>query len=338
MRGDFSVFRSSLLKWFRKEKRVLPWRTDPSLYRTVVSEFMLQQTQVDTVLPYFESWLRVFPGFAELAAAPEQAILKQWEGLGYYSRARNLHKLAKSIQEMGVPESFEEWLKRPGIGPYTAAAISSIAQGIPEPVIDGNVIRVLTRLTNDAKPVQSSQEGRKRLLPLAKALIDAESPGDFNEAVMELGATVCRKARPACLLCPVGDHCEAKARGTEADIPVIVRKATRRRELARLWLRRDNQLLVHVYPPGAKRLAGLAELPEISSPDGKQPILIRSRGISTEQVRESIFVLDASHPDAAKWIDHPDCRWVTLGEINTISLSAPHKRWIQTILAGEAKA
>jgi A/G-specific adenine glycosylase len=338
MRGDFSVFRSNLLKWFRKEKRVLPWRTHPSLYRTVVSEFMLQQTQVDTVLPYFEAWLRVFPGFAELAGAPEEAVLKQWEGLGYYSRARNLHKLAKSIQDMGIPKSFDEWLKRPGIGPYTAAAISSIAQGIPEPVIDGNVIRVLTRLTNDAKPVLSSQEGRKRLLPLAQDLIDQKSPGDFNEAVMELGATVCRKARPACLLCPVRDHCEAQAQGTETDVPVIVRKATRRREVARLWLRKNDQLLVHIYPSEAKRLAGLAELPEIQHPENQQPILVRSRGISTEQVRESIFVLEASHADAEKWIGHPESRWVTLEEISAISLSAPHKRWIEAILQAEMDA
>jgi A/G-specific adenine glycosylase len=332
MRGDFSVFRKELLKWFTLEQRSLPWRTEPSLYGTVVSEFMLQQTQVETVLPYFGRWMRRFPDFPALAGAEEAAVLKEWEGLGYYSRARNLHKLAKSIVTEGTPTEVADWLSRPGIGPYTAAAISSIAQGIPEPVIDGNVIRVLSRLTMDAKPIRSAEEGRKRFTPLARELIDPHRPGDFNEAVMELGATVCRKARPHCLLCPVQAHCEASARGAAEDVPVIVRKPSTRREVARLWLQGKKGLLLHFYPVDATRLAGLAELPELPEVPSANPLLTRSRGISSEQVRESIFQLSDDHPLAETCVSAKYTRWVPLSELPKISLSAPHRRWIEALL------
>ena len=332
MRGDFSTFRHSLLDWFHRERRRLPWRENPSLYKTVVSEFMLQQTQVDTVLPYFDAWMRDFPGFEELAAASEEAVLKAWEGLGYYTRARNLHRLARSISLQGVPQSAEEWRDRPGIGPYTAAAVASIAQGCPEPVIDGNVIRVLCRLENDRQPIRSAEEGRRRLLPLARQLIDHDRPGDFNEAMMELGATVCRKARPACLLCPVRPHCRASAAGSETALPIILRKQTRTRQVDRLFLLAEGRILLHFYPADARRLAGLAELPAISAPTGQKPILSRTRGISTERIRESIYALDASHPQALACLAADHCRWVPVGELTGASLSAPHRRWIQALL------
>jgi A/G-specific adenine glycosylase len=332
MRGDFSVFRKSLLGWFDEHKRDLPWRRDPTLYKTVVSEFMLQQTQVDTVRPYFEAWLTEFPDFDALAAAPEDRVLKGWEGLGYYSRARNLHKLARSIVADGVPASAAEWRQRPGVGPYTAAAISSIAQQLPEPVIDGNVIRVLSRISNDATPVRSSAEAQKRFLPLARNLIDPRRPGDFNEAVMELGATVCRKARPACLLCPVREHCSALAVGTADSLPVIPRKATTRREVHRLWLLKDNRILLLVHPDNASRLAGLAELPLLSQDPGTRPLLSRSRGISSETIREHIHALPTSHPLAKQCLSLEHTQWVLLDTLDNLSLSAPHKRWITHLL------
>jgi A/G-specific adenine glycosylase len=332
MRGDFSVFRRQLLAWFDSQKRALPWRTRPTLYRTVVSEFMLQQTQVDTVLPYFERWMQAFPDFATLAAAPEARVLKLWEGLGYYSRARNLHRLARSIIEQGVPDSPAQWRLRPGIGPYTAAAISSIAQQQPEPVIDGNVIRVLARINNDAEPVRSSTQAQKRFLPLARQLIDPERPGDFNEAVMELGATVCRKVRPACLLCPVGDHCSARAAGVQESLPVIIRKATTSREVHRLWLIKDNALLLHFYPQSATRLAGLAELPLIDSPPTGSPLLSRSRGISSERIREHVHALAPDHPASTACLSRGDTRFVPLADLQHLALSAPHKRWIEELL------
>ena len=332
MRGDFSVFRGRLLDWFDSHKRELPWRIQPALYKTVVSEFMLQQTQVDTVLPYFERWLKEFPDFETLAAAPEDRVLKLWEGLGYYSRARNLHKLAKSIVESGVPRNAADWHKRPGIGPYTAAAITSIAQNLPEPVIDGNVVRVLSRLENDHQPIQSSAEAQIRFHALAGQLIDPGRPGDYNEALMELGATTCRKARPACLLCPVRDHCSAAAEGTQEALPVIIRKATTRREVHRLWLQKDDRLLLHFYPQSASRLAGLAELPLLREAPGQKPLLSRSRGISSEQIREHIHALPDDHPLAAECLSLPENRLVPLSGLPDISLSAPHKRWIEEVL------
>lgn len=336
MRGDVSDFRNSLLDWFQAHKRALPWREAPTLYKTVVSEFMLQQTQVETVLPYFERWLHEWPGFAELAAASESRVLKLWEGLGYYSRARHLHRLARSIVAEGIPQSPAEWRRRPGIGPYTAAAISSLAQGIPEPVIDGNVIRVLCRLNDDARPIRSSAEAQKRFLPQARLLIDPARPGVYNEALMELGATLCRKVRPACLLCPVRDHCQGAAAGTAETLPVIPRKATRKHELHRLWLVHNGALLLHRYPDSAPRLAGLAELPLLSANPGSAPVLSRSRGISSEQVREHIHALTADHPLAAACLPgapgSPVPYWVPLHELPEAALSAPHRRWIALLL------
>jgi len=332
MNGEIPVFRKQLLGWFQQNARNLPWRKDPSLYKTVVSEFMLQQTQVETVLPYFRNWLEVFPDFKVLARSDEQKVLKSWEGLGYYSRARNLHKLAKSIASEGVPDTFQDWLKRPGIGPYTAAAISSINQGLPEPVIDGNVIRVLSRLNFDSTPIASSSEARTRFLDQAKGLIDPDSPGDYNEAIMELGATVCRKTRPACLLCPVQQHCQAFLEGNPESIPVIQRKASISRQVARLWLLHQDRILLQFYPLNSTRLAGIAELPELESHPDKKAVLIRSRGISSERIRESVFTLGDKDPLSVHCLSLETTRWVPLVQLSQVPLSGPHKRWIQQIL------
>jgi A/G-specific adenine glycosylase len=332
MRGEFSDFRKNLLAWYDTQKRALPWRANPDLYKTVVSEFMLQQTQVDTVIPYFERWMRFFPDFAILAQAKETAVLKAWEGLGYYSRARNLHRLAQSIQSEGVPETVEAWRERPGIGPYTAAAISSIAQNQPEPVIDGNVIRVLSRIQNDPTPFKSAAEGQKRLFPMARRMMDPHRPGDYNEAIMELGATVCRKTRPACLMCPVREHCKGLGAGTQEALPVIARKATRKRDIHRLWLVRNDALALYFYPETAKRLGGVAELPELSRNPGSPPLLRRSRGISSEQVREHIHRLNPEHPLACECLSLEAVRFVSFADLDSFTLSGPHRRWVEELM------
>jgi len=332
MRGESSSFRQDLLDWFDAQKRILPWRVHPSLYKTVVSEFMLQQTQVTTVLPYFEKWMSAFPDFKSLAKADEGAVLKSWEGLGYYTRARNLHRLARSIVSEGIPESVAEWKARPGIGPYTAAAISSIAQGIPEPVIDGNVIRVLARLNNDSTPVSSTASAQKRYHPIASRMVDPDRPGAFNEALMELGATLCRKIRPACLLCPVKAHCTAAFKGTQNDLPVILRRQTRQRVAHRLWLVHEGKLLLLKHPDDATRLAGIAELPLLSSDPGQKPLLTRSRGISSERVREHVHALAIDHSLAREVLLSPHSIWVLLDDLSRITLCAPHKRWIRELL------
>lgn len=206
-----------LLEWFHKYKRNLPWRKKRNAYRVWLSEAMLQQTQVATVIPYFERWLKKFPTVQALANAPLDDVLKQWEGLGYYRRARNLHKAAQIIafENKGVfPTTYAGWLELPGIGSYTAAAISSIVNGKKVLVVDGNVKRVAARLFM-IKGEVSEKEAKKRLEPYLPEI----KPGDFNEGVMELGATICTPKNPKCLFCPVNEFCKAYQKGQVDKFP-----------------------------------------------------------------------------------------------------------------------
>ena len=187
-----AIFRKMLAAWYATAQRPLPWRSEPSLYRTVVSELMAQQTQIKTMLPYFKRWMQRFPNFTTLADAPAEDVLKHWEGLGYYSRARNLHRLAKEYVTLDPkPANREEWQRLPGIGPYTSAAITSIALGQADAVVDGNVVRILARLTDDAHIFKNNGEAVKAFTARADELLDNKNPGDHNQAMMELGATVC---------------------------------------------------------------------------------------------------------------------------------------------------
>ncbi|MEZ6191711.1 MAG: A/G-specific adenine glycosylase [Phycisphaerales bacterium] len=201
--------RQRLLKWYDAHRRHLPWRADksetPNPYHVLVSEAMLQQTQVATVIPYFNRFIEALPTVDDLAAADEQAVLRLWQGLGYYRRARNLHAAAKAIQqEHGgkVPDTIEALLKLPGVGRYTAGAIASIAYGRPAPILDGNVARVLARLFLIEQPVDAPKT-RNTLWQLAEQLVPDKRAGDFNQAVMELGALVCTKVNPSCEACPL---------------------------------------------------------------------------------------------------------------------------------------
>ena len=179
LKEHVSAFQQVLLNWYAAAKRPLPWRLNPSTYKTVVSEFMLQQTQVKTVIPYFERWMQQFSDFDSLASAPGAAVLKRWEGLGYYSRARNLHKLAKIYVTLSPkPETAVDWQALPGIGPYTAAAISSIAQGYPAAVVDGNVVRILARLSGDCRAFKSNGDAVAAFRQLADDLLNTETPGN----------------------------------------------------------------------------------------------------------------------------------------------------------------
>lgn len=329
MRGEISDFRTQLLDWFDRCKRDLPWRSQPSLYRTVVSEFMLQQTQVETVLPYFDRWMDRFPDFSALALATESEVLQLWQGLGYYARARNLHLLAKQVHADGAPLNAAGWQKLRGIGPYTAAAISSINQKQPVPVVDGNVVRVLSRITNNAQPIRSAEAARRRFTPLAERLVDPLRPGAFNEAIMELGATICKKSAPACLICPVRSHCVGCADGKAAELPVIERIKTVRRTAARAWCLDNGRILLHQYPSESKRLAGLLELPLIDTPKyDQEPILIRSRGIANERIQESVYIIPSNHPVTAS----PLARWVATGDLSSVAISGPHLKWIGVLL------
>ena len=215
-----------LLAWYDQHARTLPWRGIHDPYRTWVSETMLQQTRVETVLGYYDRFLMRFPTVADLAAAPEDDVLKMWEGLGYYSRARNLHKGAKQVAaDFGgaIPSNVEQLRKISGIGPYTAGAIASIAFDQPVPAVDGNVIRVVSRLRGIRENV-GIPSVRRALEGEATALVPAHRPGDFNQAMMDLGATICVPGTPACERCPLQSLCDAFAAGDAEELPILPRK------------------------------------------------------------------------------------------------------------------
>ena len=211
-----------LLDWFSRNARDLPWRRNRTAYRVWLSELMLQQTRVDQVIPYYRRFLKRFPSLTALASAPVDDVLKQWEGMGYYSRARNLHKTARLLvgEHHGrFPRTCKDLQKLPGIGPYTAAAIASLAFNEDAAVVDGNVIRVLTRLMADGRPVNTA-ESKKRLQAWAEQLLPSGKAGAFNEAMMELGATVCSPTNPDCPRCPLRGVCRGLAGGRPVQFPV----------------------------------------------------------------------------------------------------------------------
>ncbi|MDP0500493.1 MAG: A/G-specific adenine glycosylase [Verrucomicrobiota bacterium JB022] len=323
------ALRAALLAWYDAEHRPLPWRTEVSVYRTVVSEFMAQQTQIDTVLPYFDRWMRLFPSFEALAEASEEAVVKQWEGLGYYRRARNLHKLAKEVAaQAALPSTAADWQALSGIGPYTAAAIASINFAEPIPVIDGNVIRVLSRLTANPTLWKSSQQAQKELGPLATRLLDPQRPGDYNQAVMELGATRCRKARPDCLLCPLRTWCAAYAEGAPEAYPRVQRKATEKVTIDRAWAVQEGKLLLERGATDSVRLADMFELPRLADlPKGaKQGALHfqKQRGISNQRITERVYRVTLPVETAL----NGHLVWVSAEELERLALSGPHRRWI----------
>lgn len=214
---------TGLLNWYRQQGRTLPWRGHPDPYAVWVSEIMLQQTRVETVIPYFERWMRLFPTVRHLANASQQDVLNTWEGLGYYSRARNLHKAAKIVvkQHQGeLPRDLTALRRLPGIGRYTVGAIASIAFNMDEPTLDGNLRRVFARLFDVSEPADSPA-GEKILWSLAAEHLPKEQAGDYNQALMDLGATICLPKNPRCLLCPLMEMCQARANGTQEQRPIL---------------------------------------------------------------------------------------------------------------------
>ena len=331
-------FQAALHAWYRVHRRQLPWRHAPSLYQTVVSEFMLQQTQVVTVLPYFERWMRELPDFAALAAAPAAGVMKLWEGLGYYTRARNLHKLAQTyVAASTKPRTPAEWRELPGIGPYTAAAITSISFGQPAAVVDGNVVRILARLTGEGRLFRDGTEAVKHFTPLADALIVGSDPGEHNQAMMELGATVCLRANPMCQVCPVAKFCAARAAGIPDKFPRFKPKPTRRMFVIRTFCVDRGRLLLRRGHAKAKRLAGLHELPEASDlgvkPTAKSLLAVKRRTITRFQITESIHRVRPTAKLLKRIAKDDALEWVPLKRLESITLSGPHKRWIGELRA-----
>lgn len=285
-------FQHDLVNWFEAEQRDLPWRKDNDPYKIWVSEVMLQQTRVDTVIPYYNRFLEKFPTVDAFADADEESILKIWEGLGYYSRVRNLHEAVKEVVAVyggEVPDTKEEISKLKGVGPYTAGAVLSIAYGKPIPAVDGNVMRVLSRIlliTDDiAKPAS-----RKVFEMAAEELMYDENPSYFNQALMELGALICTPTSPSCLLCPVREHCRAFANGCEEELPVKTRKKKSRHEdiLAVVLKNDEGKILINKRPKNGL-LANLWEFPNLKVVPLLDPWEILQDFLSTEYSLDAII-------------------------------------------------
>ncbi len=258
-----STFAPALLKWYQQHARELPWRGAGDAYAIWVSEVMLQQTRVETVIPYYQRWMARFPNVHSLASAPLQEVLKLWEGLGYYSRARNLHRAARIVVEQHkgrLPRRAAELQKLPGIGRYTAAAIASIAFGEDAPALDGNIRRVLARLFDLQVPARSP-EGERRLWELAAQHAPSGHVGTYNQALMDLGATICTPRRPACDACPLATFCQARSLGVQAERPLKTpRSAIPHYTVAAAVIRRNGTVLLGQRPPDGL-LGGLWEFP-----------------------------------------------------------------------------
>jgi A/G-specific adenine glycosylase len=267
----------ALLDWYDRERRDLPWRSAPGVradaYRVWLSEIMLQQTTVKAVTPYFEKFLSTWPSVSALAAANLDDVMAAWAGLGYYSRARNLHRCAQSVAgKYGgkFPRKEAQLRELPGIGAYTAAAIAAIAFDEPATPVDGNVERVVARLFAVRQSIPTSRGALRRL---AATLTPAQRPGDFAQAMMDLGATICTSKRPSCLMCPLQQDCHARAKGIETSLPAREKRGERpiRRGIAFLVLREDGQILLR-RRPAAGLLAGMLEVPSSGWANDLPPI------------------------------------------------------------------
>jgi len=260
---SFDFLLSKLLTWYRQHGRTLPWRGKSDPYVVWVSEIMLQQTRVEAVIPYFEKWMRLFPTVIDLAAASEQDVLNAWEGLGYYSRARNLHKAAKIVvEEYGgkLPRDLKALRGLPGIGRYTVGAIASIAFGMDEPTLDGNLRRVFARLFDVSEPADSTA-GEKLLWNLAREHLPKGRAGDYNQAFMDLGATICTPKNPRCLICPLMEICQARRNGTQEQRPILKPKKEIPHYIHAAGVIVENGKVLLAKRPPKGLLAGMWEFP-----------------------------------------------------------------------------
>ena len=271
MENPLSFLPIPLLAWYRENARDLPWRREPTPYRVWVSEIMLQQTRVAAVLGYFARFMEAFPTVQDLAAAPEDQLMKLWQGLGYYSRARNLQKAARQIvEDFGgqFPTRYEELRSLAGVGDYTAAAIASIAFGQPVPAVDGNLLRVSARVLGDDTDITTAK-GKKHFTAALQNVIPLDFPGQFNQAMMDLGATVCLpNGAPLCERCPAADFCQAHLQGRTGELPVRPAKKPRRVERRTVYFFFYEGKVALRRRPAKGLLAGLWEYPNALEEEG----------------------------------------------------------------------
>jgi len=345
MRADPRALRAPLIRWYRKHRRDLPWRRTTDPYAIWVSEAMLQQTTVAAVIPYWTRFLARFPNVAALAAATEEEVLALWTGLGYYSRARALREGAIEVLKRYrglVPADREALLALPGVGPYTAGAIASVAFGRPEPVVDGNVKRVFSRLFAMRGTGASHERKHWRI---ARALVEGPSPGDLNQSLMELGATVCTPRSPSCPRCPVAKACRARELGRQESFPpASIRKPVQDVRVAVAWIVRSGRILLERRHPESP-LRGTWDLPAtlVRNKDAGQALshALRSRerleaspGEPIATVRHTILATRLTIeiiPMRLKGLTPrtASLRWIEPGEIERIATSAATTKAVQ---------
>jgi A/G-specific adenine glycosylase len=348
------VWPRQLVRWFEREHRPMPWRSDPSPYKVWISEIMLQQTQVVTVIPYFDRFVTRFPSFKVLAQADLQEVLKLWEGLGYYSRARNLHQAARSIVETygGKPPRTAESLRElPGIGAYTAAAIASIAFGEPVPSVDGNVLRVCSRLWGIDTPMRDkalADDVRARLTPLIRTV----NPSHFNQAMMETGALICKPHTPHCGQCLLSRHCVAFKKKLTAVLPVVEKAAKVPRyrvavgviwKKGRLLIarRRENQMLGGLWEfPGGKLQKGETPEQAVTREIKEETGLVVRVGAAYATVNHAYshfkitltafrceWVSGRAHPKASE-----ELKWIAPGELSDYPMPRANRRIAASVM------
>ncbi|WP_051669410.1 A/G-specific adenine glycosylase [Bryobacter aggregatus] len=316
-----------LKQWFDLEQRDLPWRRTRDPYRIWLSEIMLQQTRVAAVIPYYERFLEKYPDYTTLAAAPEDELLGMWQGLGYYSRARNLQKAAQQMVKMGrFPSTYAEIRELPGVGDYTAAAVASIAFGLPEIGLDGNIVRVMARWTAEKADVRKPAT-RAKLLETAREHLDKKNPGTYKQSLMELGATICLPKAPKCLYCPINDDCGARLQGLADTLPIQLGKRPPIDEpKAVFWVVHDKQLLLWQRPANSQRLRGFWELPEagmINDVEAGRLVGEFTHSIVNHRYRVQLF--------EAKLQGDPGkiCQWIPLDQVDSLTLSTIVRKCIK---------
>ncbi len=356
MLGKIADFRAALLSWYDGHARELPWRGAISPYHIWVSEIMLQQTQAATVIPYYLGFIQRFPTVQALARAPLDDVLKAWEGLGYYRRARNLHEAARIIVEQHggeIPRDEKALLALPGIGRYTAGAIRSIAFGESAPLLDGNVRRILARL-DDIEASIDLRETEKLLWARAAEIIPPERPGDFNQAMMELGAAICLPRTPICHACPVADFCAARARGVQAQRPIRTPKQRIPHyhvAAGVVWHAADSNRFLIAQRPADGMLGGLWEFPGgKQEPDESLPQTL-ARELREElaievavgeqftrikhaftHFRITLYAFHARHlAGEPQRIGVDDWRWVTLDELDAFAFAKTDRQIIAAL-------
>lgn len=339
-----------ILDWFDRHGRThLPWQQDITPYRVWVSEIMLQQTQVNTVIPYYERFMQRFPTVETLACAPEDEVLQHWAGLGYYARARNLHKAAKQVvSEHGgeFPRSVEELAELPGIGRSTAGAIASISMGISAPILDGNVKRVLTRL-HAVEGWPGLPRVSDRLWQIAEHYTPAKRTGDYTQAMMDLGATLCTRSKPACAICPLTEVCQARIQGRQNEFPHSKpKKDMPEKATWMLMLQQGDSLLLYKRPQTGI-WGGLWSLPEFPTPEALEAHLTLDAGDAGWELESwlpfrhtfSHYHLDI-HPVRVRLgkerrpriMEGTDQVWYNRAQIQDLGLAAPVKKLIDQLL------